>query len=372
MSEKRYLSGADVEKLLKDPSAGHRADTAAKVSAEFGAGDLSVEERQIAEDIFRALIHDVEVRVRKALSDSLKDNPEVPHDVAVSLSHDVAEVALPMIEHSIVLSDEDLFEIITTQDEERQTAVAKRAQISESVADALVETKNENVVAVLVENDGAEISEGSLNRVLDDFGDHERINAPMAKRKKLPLRVAERLVTYVSESLKDHLVAHHELPSDVATDLLISCRERATVSLLGTKTDAPDVIALVDQLHRNKRLTPTIVMRALCMGDTTFFEAALAKKAGIPVANAYQLIHDRGELGLASTFDRCGMPPEMLPIARAALSVAVEMSVTSGDDRERFKHLMIERVLTKCEDDFDPENFDYLIGKLGATTSAAA
>jgi len=42
------------------------------------------------------------------------------------------------------------------------------------------------------------------------------------------------------------------------------------------------------------------------------------------------------------------------------------MSLTGGDDREMFKQLMIERVLTTVEDDVDVDNLDYLVGKLKA------
>lgn len=366
MSEKKKLSSGDVARLLEDPSVDHRAEAAAKVSAEFASGDLSDSERTIAEDIFRAMVKDVEVRVRKALADSLASNPDVPHDVALTLAGDVAEVALPMIENSIVLTDEDLVEIVQTKGMDEQMAVANRSHVGEIVADALVETKVEDVVAVLVANDGAVLSENTMGKVLDDFGDSEKVNAPMARRKTLPIGVAERLVSLVSDRLKDHMVSHHEFSPDMAADLLLDCRERATISLLEPGADSPDVLALVEQLHKNGRLTSTIIMRALCVGDTTFFEAALAMRANVPVANAYKLVYDKGNLGLEQLFEKADIPPSMLFMTRTALEVAAEMTVTSGDDREHFKQVMIERVLTTCEDDFDSDNLDYFIGKLAS------
>ena len=43
---------------------------------------------------------------------------------------------------------------------------------------------------------------------------------------------------------------------------------------------------LVEALVRNRRLTPSILLRAICVGDLGFFKAALAKMAGISVLNA--------------------------------------------------------------------------------------
>lgn len=374
MSDDTTLSSADVAKLLQDPNSENRATAAEKVAGTFSGDSLSEAERAIAEDIFRAMVKDAAVRVREALSDSLKDNPMVPHDVATALAKDVESVAMPMIESSSVLTDEDLVEIVNTRSVDVQKAVAGRATVSERVADALVDTEDEDVVAALVGNAGARMNEGTFDRVLDQFGDSEKVNAPMAHREDLPVAVSERLVTLVSEQLRDHIMTNHEISPTTAADLLLESREKATVSLVEGGNQRT-VQELVDQLAANGRLTPTLMLRALCMGDTTFFEVALAKKADIPVLNAYKLVHDGGELGLKRLFEVTDMPPQFLAMARAALDVSSEMVETGGDDRDMYKKLMIERVLTQVEDEIDTENLDYLIGKLGSVhaggTSAA-
>lgn len=374
MSDNKILSSADVSKLLQDPNGENRAVAAGKVAATFGNASLTDAEREIAESIFRHMLKDAEVRVRHALADSLKDNPGVPHDIATTLAKDVDEVAMPMIESSVVLTDADLIELVRTRDANVQKAVAGRGSVSEEVADVLADTDNEDVVATLVGNEGASIKESTFSKVLDKYSDSDLVKGPMAQRGELPVGVAERLVNLVSEQLRDHIMTHHEVSETMASDLLLSSREKATVSLVEGENRST-VEELVNQLHDNGRLTPTLMIRALCMGDTTFFEVALAKKVGIPVLNAYALVHDKGDLGLKRLFVAAKMPPQFLSITRAALDVADEMVETGGDDREHFKQLMIERVLTAVEDDVDTENLDYLIGKLhtlkeGEATSA--
>ncbi|NVJ97593.1 MAG: DUF2336 domain-containing protein [Alphaproteobacteria bacterium] len=372
MSDSSKLSSADVAKLLQDPNADNRAAAASKVASTFGDAKLTEGERQIAEDIFRVMLKDASVRVRHALSESLKDNPDVPHDVATTLAKDVDEVAMPVVEFSKVLTDQDLIEIVRTRGSDMQKVVAGREGVSEGVADALADTGDEEVVATLVSNKSAKIGEGTYSKVLDKFADSDMVKNPMAERGELPIAVAERLVTLVSEQIRDHIMTHHEVSPAMAADLLLESREKATVSLLEGGQKSATVQELVDQLYDNDRLTPTLMLRALCMGDTTFFEVALAKKVGIPVVNAYKLVHDKGDLGLRRLFEVSKMPPQSLPMARAALEVADEMLETGGggDDREMFKQLMIERVLTAVENDVDTENLDYLIGKLQAVESS--
>lgn len=371
LSNNTILSSADVSKLLQDPNGENRAVAASKVAATFGRDSLTDSERKIAESIFRHMLKDAEVRVRLALADSLKDNPSVPHDIATSLAKDVDEVAMPVIESSVVLTDSDLIELVRTRGADVQKAVAGRETVSGDVADVLADSDNEEVVAALVSNEGAEIKDSTFDKVLDKYADSDLVKEPLVQRGELPVGVAERLVTLVSEQLRDQIMVKHDLSEAMASDLLLSSREKATVSLVeGGKRST--VEELVNQLYDNGRLTPTLMLRALCMGDTTFFEVALAKKVGIPVLNAYALVHDKGDLGLTRLFAAAKMPPQFLAIARAALDVADEMVLTGGDDRERFKQLMIERVLTAVEDDVDTENLDYLIGKLHAVETETA
>lgn len=363
------LTADDVKKLMADKSGEARAETAAKIAGDFGEGGLSESERKLAEDIFRVMVRDAEVRVREALAQNLKENANVPHDVALSLAKDVDSVALPVLQFSEVLSDEDLIDLVRTSgDTAKQVAIAQRATVSEEVSDALVETKNEDVVSSLVSNEGADISEGSLQKVVDDLGESEAVQAAMVTRPKLPVTVTERLVTMVSEHLKDQLVANQELPSDMATDLILQSRERATVTL-STESDENDVEVLVKQLHEHERLTPSIVVRALCMGDMRFFEAALARLTGLPVINVRQLVHDSGPLGLKALFEKSGLPETHWPAVRAAVDVAKETDYDGlENDRERYSRRMIERILTQYGDlgvEFEADDLEYLLTKMG-------
>ena len=107
------------------------------------------------------------------------------------------------------------------------------------------------------------------------------------------------------------------------------------------------------------------------MGDMTFFEAALAKRAGIPIPNAFQLIHDKGRLGLKKLCQKAGIPDSLVKMVEIGVAIGEELTETGGDDRERFRQVMIERVITQLDQELDADNLDYLIGKLGRRKAAA-
>lgn len=363
----QMLTAEDVNRLLSDPSADARSETAQKLARQFGELELTEAERQLAVDIFRLMVRDAEVRVRQALAVNLKENPLVPHDVALTLARDVTQVAMPMLEFSAVLTTEDLVEIVRSQDRDKQKAVARRAAVDAKVADELVERGDRDVAATLAGNEGAQLSETALLRMVDRFGDDEAVQNPLAHRAVLPVTVAEKLVTRVSEKLRSHILQNHELPADVAADLVMQSRERATIGL-SSESSEDEVERLVIQMQEHGRLTPSIILRAVCMGDVKFCEYALAVRAGIPIINARQLIHDHGSLGLKGIFEKAGLPDNVYPAVRAAVDVARETDYDGEEnDRERYSRRMIERVLTQYGDlgvDFESDDLEYLLAKM--------
>lgn len=368
MEERAELSLADVQELLRDPSSHVRASTAGKLARSYSTQQLTGTERELAEEIFRLMLRDAEARVRQALAEQLKDDPGMPREIALTLARDVAEVARPILEFSAALTDEDLIEIVNAGTAAKQSAVARRAVVSGLVSDAIVRVGCVDAVAELMGNDGAQIAEASLQMALERFGTDARVNEPMVRRTKLPLAVAERLVGLVSESLQAHLVTRHDLTPDMAMDLLLQTRERATVGL-AHGASREDVLALVTRLHDGGRLSETLVLRALCVGDLDFFECAMAVRVGIPVQNAYRLIHDQGGLGLERLGERSGYSGSFMAAARAAISVARELQFDGlPGDRERFRDRMAVRLLTASDSRLETATVNYLLKRIKATT----
>jgi uncharacterized protein (DUF2336 family) len=359
------LTEADVQRLMQSPSGDVRAETAEKVAQAFDAGKLSAKERELAEAIFRAMVKDVEVMVREALARNLKANPDLPKDVAVSLAKDVESVSLPVLEFSTVLGDAELVEIVRNAGEEKQTAIARRAEVSHVVAEALIDHgRTSGVVAALVANPGAKLNEPLINKVIEKHGSDVAVKNTLASRKDLPVTIAERLVAAVSESLRDYLLTKKELSPDQAADLVMQARERATVALLPPGAKGADVVDLARQLRDHHRLTASLLLRALCLGDIGFFEAGMAVLANAPIVNARALIHDEGRLGFQSIYSRTSLPTNLFPAFRTALDMVHSADYDGGDkDRERFAAKIIERVLTQYED-MDADNLDYLLRKL--------
>lgn len=358
------LSSEDVQALLVNPVPGQRAKIVTQLAVDFDSGRLSPAEWQMALEIMRAMAADAEQMVRVAVAESLKHSDNLPRELAVKLAKDDIVVAQPILEHSHVLTDDDLISILADGNGAKQVSIARRPVVSEVVASAIIDTGNAAAVSTLVSNEGAALTEPLLKKTLDRYAKFETVKAAMVHRIELPVTITERLVSLVSEKLKLTLAARHKLPVDVATDIILDARERATVGLLSKDTSNEDNHALVLQLHASGRLTSSLVLRALCTGDVRFVEDAMAEIAGTSADKASLLIHDAGKLGLKALYAKCGFPPALYPAFRVAVDVIDETGFDGGDhDRERFARRVIERVLTQYQD-IDVSDLDYLLGKL--------
>ncbi len=319
------LSQGHVDRLLRDRSPSARAATAASVAAAFADGDLAPRERRMAEGILGLLAADVADEVRESLAEHIKHSPLLPRSLALSLAQDIESVALPILRASDVLTDEDLIGIVQAGSEAKQFAIAERRTVSEAVSHALMETGRRGVVCVLLANDGAEISAVSLESALATFQDDEDVAALMVERRSLPLAVTERLVSTLSETLRERLIQRHNLPEPLVADLAQHGRERALSRLVTDESRVVEIEALVDRLHATAKLTPTLLLRAICVGDLHFFEAGMARMAEVPIENARILLYDRGPLGYRGLYSKTGLPIDLFQAFRIAIDVVREV-----------------------------------------------
>lgn len=363
------LRASDVERLLADPVAERRSEIVSKVAAEFDTQGLSEAERKMAVDILRAMASDAELVVRQAVASSLRHSEDLPHDIAIKLARDDFRVAQPVLESSPVLTDQDLIAVLADGGAQKQVSIARRENVSEQVASAIIDTGNAAAVATLVENEGAELTDDLFDRTLRRYSRFETVKSAMVHRSILPVTIAERLVALVSDKLQVELVSRHAMSADAASDVIVGARERATLGLLSSGHALSDTRALVHQLNSRGRLTGSLMLRVLCTGDILFVEEAMAEIAGIASDKAARLIHDAGPLGLKAIYKKCELPEILFPAFRVAVDTFHETGPLAATDREGFSRRITERILTQYQE-MEIGDLDFLLIKLGRLEAA--
>ena len=350
--------------MLANPSVDVRAQTAKHVGSLLSEGALTESERHSALAIIESLAKDVERQVRQALARHVESCIVLPSSLKHVIAADIEAISVPFIRISPVLTDADLLAVIGWGDATKQLAVAGRKRVSERVTEALVATGSSGVVAAVLKTAGAALSEPSYHNIMDRFGSDAIVQSRMVDRPFLPLAVTARLIQSVSEILRDRLIEKHALPRDWADTFVSQASEGALIHDVAAPSRLLDAEGLAKHLNSQGKLTPTLLMRALCLGDMSLFNAAMAVLARISIASAAQLIRDRGPLGLKALYDKTGLPAELFRAYRAALDVVGEFR---GGGNEGWDLDCVRRILdrvTRAYDDACPADLEHLLSQI--------
>lgn len=358
------LTDEDVRSLVKGATPDERALAARKLCATIDHETLGDADRELAGDILRVMAADAAELVRVAIAETLRSSTVVPRDVALRLARDVELVSLPMLACSPAFTDDDLAEVVRLGGGVRQVAIAKRPTLSRVVTDSLAEHGGESAVAAACANPGADFADSALSRVIDRFEASERVLGAVAYRAVLPLSITERLITLVSDQVRAHLISHHAVSARDALEIATGAAERATVDIVDQAGQTADVKGLVAHLRGQRRLTASLLLRALAHGHMTFFEWGVAELAGVPHHRTWLMIHDAGPLGLRAIYERAGLPARLFPAFRAAVDTFHSMEFDGAPrDQERFQERMLQRFLTQPEA-AAREDVDYLLDRM--------
>ncbi len=343
----KTLKTEDVKNVVRHPDEAVRAIAAQRVCRDIRSKVLSDEERKFARKLLKYIAQDSADMVRRALAVTLKNSPKLPRDVAVKLSEDIDSIAIPVLTHSPVFTDDDLVEVLKSKAAAKILAVAKRVSVSDHVARAIIRFGDGQAVAEVAANDGALISEQTASEMLEIYKDDDLITQSMVARRDLPPKIVEKMITLVSEDMAVEITKRHAVSPEIAIDLATRTRERATLDFVDHAWVSKDLQGLVTRIHVEGRLSTSLIIRAVCSGQMRFAEQGLAILSGVSVQKAVLMIHDGGPFGLKALCIRAGLNENMAQIIRAAVMIYRDLELSGLNyDRAQFQELMIERVLT--------------------------
>jgi len=235
------------------------------------------------------LARDEAVRVRQVISETLKDVVNAPPDIIRALARDLEiVVAGPILEFSPVLTNNDLLDIIQNNPiEGALDRISQRAAVDGEISDAIVAADNEGAIALLLQNDGAQIREETLDKVIDMAPDVERWHVPLACRPSLPPRAASRVARFVAENVIDLMVKRQDFESDDIEQIRSIVKRRLDEGdFKGKAPPEPeksdeDTRKEVIALAKQSKLTDSRIADAIDAGNTAFVIAAMAERTGM-------------------------------------------------------------------------------------------
>ncbi|MGP1254050.1 MAG: DUF2336 domain-containing protein [Kiloniellales bacterium] len=290
--------------LARDKSAEGRKlllDTVTDLFSEEGRV-LNEREHALMTDILCKLIRDVEMRVRRELSERLAQRENAPLEIVKLLANDEIEVARPVLVTSKVLRDVDLVEIVRHRTQQHQLSIAMRREVSEFVSEALVEAGNADVIKALLDNPNAKISEATLEYLVDESRRVDSYQEPLVRRSDLSPELARRMCLWVGAALRSYILDNYDIDPTELDDLLedVTTDTVETLPPPDSKVESQDDAAgrLAQRLAEEQRLTPDILVQTLRQGEITLFEAMFAQMTRLRRRLMGRLIYEPGGEGL--------------------------------------------------------------------------
>ena len=336
---------------IKTAPAGDRAEATRSLARAWLISDLGEADRAAAEGALLMQLDDASPLVRQAMAEVFARSPDAPAAIIRALSLDQPSVALPVLEHSPLLIDADLVDIIATGNCQMQCAIARRIHLPASVCAAIAEVGSAAAALELIENAYAELAPFSWDRIVERHGHLAAIRESMLVLEDLPAATRVALVAKLSDTLAQFVVARNWMSADRAGRIASEARDRSTVNIAACSR-GDDIGGLVRHLRASGQLTAGLILRALLSGNQELFVSALAELSGLPQARVSALLHDRGGASLQALLIRAGLPESTFAAFKVALDVSHETGfVDTPGGAARLRRRMVERVLTHCATD---------------------
>ena len=311
--------------LVQDDSHDVRVALAAKMVGDGLSSDDRSKMLRMGLTILEALATDQVVRVRAALARALSRVKEAPRVVVLGLARDPEEsVATPILEHSPVLTEDDLKDLLAGSPPDwLKSAVARREMVPGAVVDLLVEDNAVTPVATVVANPAAEIRRATMETIVDRAPAVEAWHEPLVHRADMPEGLLVKLARFVAAPLLAVLQGREGLSGTTARAIAQAAETPQEPPAASVPPVAPAALeepavaagdatpsgaARASDLFNRGALVPDDIAAALDNDDGDFVTTALALRAAVTPAAARRIIRSGNARVITALVWKAGMP----------------------------------------------------------------
>lgn len=266
-------------------------------------------------DVLYIMAEDQVPRVRQMIAEELRSQANAPYDLVRKLAWDEElEVAAPVLEFSPLLSDSDLIEIISHSSIPGVLeAISSRQTVSETVSEAIVDNvtrtklsdRGAKVIQTLLDNEGAEINENTLDTIIEHAPDYEMLQRSLIQRPELTTKTLNKIARFVSEAFILEMEEQGLLNREQSHNLTQAVASRLHSPTMDREKEAErEVIELFTQ----GELSPHFIAQALESGERDTVIASLSLLSDIPKSEVKRILESDNPRLVTALAWRCGLP----------------------------------------------------------------
>jgi len=198
------MNAAQLEQLARNGSASSTGALVAALAELFCTAEETERERVslIFGDIVMRVLDRVESEARCALSSRIAGEANAPKEVLKTLAKDDdLDVALPVLEGSESLDDDDLAAIAEVVSNDHLMALARRSDVQPSLAKVIARKGDAPHLHTLTRNHDAVLCPECFDTLVARARRDETLQEALAERDDMPKPAAARLVSFLSREL---------------------------------------------------------------------------------------------------------------------------------------------------------------------------
>ncbi len=334
-------------------SARARADGVSALARAYLYGEMQPEESAEAEQALHAMLDDPSPLVRRALAESFAGAAHAPPAIILGLALDQSDIASVVLARSPVLTDAQLLDCATVGDAVAQAAIALRSELSPTVCSAVAEVAPREALITLAVNEGANLPEFAMRRMIERFGEDAELREALLARSWIPASARAAIAAAAARQLAQYAAKRNWLSPARSERIAKDSRERAAMIIAaGCAAYSGETAALAAYLRVSGQLTASLALRALLCGQSGLFAATLAELTGMGPRRVEGLMREPASTAFAALYARAGLPPPMLGAFRAALLALARNERGAPDEAAEEGALrlpLIHAALAACE-----------------------
>lgn len=260
---------------------------------------ISSMESNLFGELLAKVAFDLNNEVRMELSNRFNDG-SAPRALAVALANDAFDIAQPIIQNSVALTDEDLIKIVESKGKQYQMEITKREIVSEVVSDALVNHGDDEVVGSLLENEGAKIGASTFDKVAIRAEANPMLQGAIINRKAVPPEILNELYLIVSGPMRQEILERNSHLSKEEIDAAMKRAEaRVGISTGTLPEDFEDAERKLNSLKAKNEIDATKLPNLWREGEKTLCQLIFADISGLDYFNVQKLFAKKDIDGIA-------------------------------------------------------------------------
>jgi uncharacterized protein (DUF2336 family) len=264
-----------------------------------GDSDLNLREEQLVNELIDQLLQSGTPSVRRALVEKFVDLSKMPRRVAMRLACDDIDVAQKILSTNVTLTDGDLVTVVETQSRDHAKAIAIRHRISEAVSDALVVTGDIQILQLVAENLGAQLSPKAVMIIAEAARFTADLRDPVMHRPELTTDMAMNLYWWVSQDLRRYMMKRFGVMPGQIDDALAKTIEVLLEDHALEKNNDAIMGQVADWLNERQALSTSILPQVLRLGHFRLFNILLSRISLLDIATVDLAVSGTGGRALA-------------------------------------------------------------------------